>query len=291
MQLLDGKKLAAEIRAALKKDIVDHDLSPGLAVILVGDDPASRLYVSLKEKACAEVGISFQKFIYPAGAPEEEIISCIKNLNERRDINGILVQLPLPDGLNTDKVIGAINPKKDADGFHSANIKLLLDGKPYIYPGTHLGIIELVKAARVTLKNKIATIISNSGVFAEPLIKMLSDCGAEETHYSIPDGKNAREYIADADILIVAVGRPKFIAAGDVKPGAIVIDVGANRTPEGLCGDVNFEQVKHRASWITPVPGGVGPMTVAMLLSNVVDLYKKQNGLKTAIEPLCPIYL
>lgn len=324
MQLLDGKKLAAEIRAGIRDDIIDHDLSPGLAVILIGDDPASNLYVTLKEKACAEVGINFQKFIYPVrnsppqpsgrvspirghvsngvsagtisngvyskGAPAEEIISRVKDLNRQKGINGILVQLPLPSGYDTDKIINAIDLKKDADGFHPGNIALLLAGKPYIYPGVHLGIIELIKMARVTLKDKIATIIGNSGIFAEPLIKMLSDCGAA-THYSIPDGKDAKEYIADADILIVAAGRPKYITAEMLKPGAIVIDVGTNRTPEGLAGDVDFERVKHRVSWITPVPGGVGPMTVAMLLSNVVDLYKKQNGLKSSTEPLCPVYL
>jgi len=290
MQLLDGKKLAAEIRANLKDDITDHDLTPGLAVILVGDDQASHLYVSLKEKACAEVGITFQKFIYPASTPEAEIISRVMDLNQRKDINGILVQLPLPTGYDTDKIINAIDPKKDADGFHPKNIELLMGGKPYIYPGVHLGIIELIKIARVTLKDKIATIIGNSGIFAEPLLKMLADCGAA-THYSIPDGKDAKEYIADADILIVAAGRACFVRAEDVKPGAIVIDVGICRTPSGLCGDVDFESVRHRASWITPVPGGVGPMTIAMLLSNVVDLYKKQAGTKPSTEPLCPVYL
>lgn len=290
MQLLDGKKLAAEIRAAIKDDITDHDLTPGLAVILVGDDPASRLYVTLKEKACAEVGINFQKFVYPDGTPEAEIISKIEDLNRQKGINGILVQLPLPQGYDTDKIINAMDPKKDADGFHPENIALLTKNKPYIYPGVHLGIIELIKMARVTLKNKIATVVGNSGIFAEPLIKMLADCGAE-THYSIPDGKDVQEYISDADVLVVAAGRPKFINAENVKPGAIVIDVGICRTPEGLCGDVDFESVRRRASWITPVPGGVGPMTIAMLLSNVVDLYKKQAGTKPSTEPLCPVYL
>ena len=290
MQLLDGKSLAAKIRAGIKNDITDHDLSPGLAVILVGDDHASHLYVSLKEKACAEVGINFQKFIYPDGAPEAEIISKIEDLNRQKGTNGILIQLPLPKGYDTDKIINAMDPKKDADGFHPENIALLAENKPYIYPGVHLGIIELIKMARVTLKNKIATVVSNSGIFAGPLTKMLADCGAE-THYSIPDGKDVQEYVADADILVVAAGRPKFITAENVKPGAIVIDVGICRTPDGLCGDVDFESVRHRASWITPVPGGVGPMTIAMLLSNVVDLYKKQNGLKGGTEPLCPVYL
>ena len=324
MQLLDGKKLAAEIRANIRDDITDHDLSPGLAVILVGDDQASHLYVTLKEKACAEVGINFQKFIYPvrnsppqpsgrvspvrghvsngvsAGvisngvyppdASEEEIIARIEELNHRKDINGILVQLPLPQGYDTDKIIGAMDAKKDADGFHPDNIKLLMAGTPYIYPGAHLGIIELIKMTHVGLKGKNAAIISNSGVFAEPLIRMLEDCGAE-THFAIPDAPNAAEYIADADILVVAAGRPKFIKGGMIKPGAIVVDIGISRTPTGLCGDVDFESARHRASWITPVPGGVGPMTIAMLLSNVVDLYKKQNGLKGSTEPLCPVYI
>ncbi|MEK9131279.1 MAG: bifunctional 5,10-methylenetetrahydrofolate dehydrogenase/5,10-methenyltetrahydrofolate cyclohydrolase [Patescibacteria group bacterium] len=253
--ILDGRVLAERIRQKVKMMIADLPVKPGMTAILVGDDPASHLYVSLKEKACAEVGIHFEKLIYPAEVPQEELIKKINELNKRDDIHGILVQLPLPNQ-SADAVVAAINPNKDIDGFHPENLRRLEAGEPGLVPPVALGIMKLIDTGRH--QNRTAAIIA-SEIFARPLKALLKEQQIEFVNNS-----------QQADILIVAVGKPKSITADQVKPGAIVIDVGTTKTPDGLVGDVDFEAVTKVAGAITPVPGGVGPATVAMLTLNVV---------------------
>jgi methylenetetrahydrofolate dehydrogenase (NADP+)/methenyltetrahydrofolate cyclohydrolase len=270
-QIIDGKKIAAEIRAEIKKELAELGIVPGLAVILVGADPASHLYVGLKEKAAAEVGIHFEKYLFFATEPEEKIIAKIEELNARPDIHGIIVQLPLPQGYNENKIISAIDPKKDADGFHPENIKKLMAGEPEIIPPVISGILELIKSTDTTLKNKKIAILANSEILAEPLAKILE--GNEIKIIIAPETLTTE--IADADIIISALGRPKVITANAIKSGAILVDVGTTRLEDGkTVGDLDFDSVAEKAGWITPVPGGVGPMTVAELLQNALNLAK-----------------
>jgi len=271
-QIIDGKKIAAEIRAEIKKEITESGITPGLAVILVGADPASHLYVGLKEKAAAEVGIHFEKFLFFAAEPKEKIIAKIHELNARPDIHGILVQLPLPSGYDESEIVAAIDPQKDADGFHPKNIKKLLAGESKIVPPVITGILELIESTGAEMSNKKITILANSEILAKPLEKILE---SNEVNVALRP-ENPATYTKDADIVITALGRPKIITGEMIKPGAILIDVGTTRTEDGTTvGDVDFESTAPQAGWITPVPGGVGPMTVAMLLRNVLDLAKK----------------
>ncbi|MFA5128713.1 MAG: tetrahydrofolate dehydrogenase/cyclohydrolase catalytic domain-containing protein [Patescibacteria group bacterium] len=271
-QIIDGKKIAAEIRVEIKKEIAESGITPGLAVILVGADPASHLYVGLKEKAAAEAGIHFEKYLFFATEPEEKITMKIQELNARPDIHGILVQLPLPGGYDESKIIAAIDPKKDADGFHPENIKKLISAAPEIIPPVVSGILKLIESTGVELKNKKIAILANSEILAKPLEKILT--GNDIQTIIAPETLTTE--IADADIIISALGRAKIITADAIKPGAILVDVGTTRLDDGTTvGDVDFESVAAKASWITPVPGGVGPMTVAMLLQNVVNIAKK----------------
>lgn len=271
-KIIDGKKIAAEIRAKIKNEITKLGISPGLAVILVGADPASHLYVSLKEKAAAEVGIHFEKYLFFAGEPEEKIIAKIQELNSRPDIHGIIVQLPLPSGYNENKIIAAIDPGKDADGFHPENIEKLLAGEPEIIPPIILGILRLIEPTGAELRNKKIAILANSEILAKPLEKILE--GNEIKTIITPE--TLTDKISDVDIVISALGRPKIITGEMIKPGATLIDVGTTRLEGGATvGDVDFDSASQVAGWITPVPGGVGPMTVAMLLRNVLDLAKK----------------
>ncbi len=281
MRLIDGRALAAKIHQELKKKISALELKPGLGVILVGDDPASHLYVRLKEKACAEVGINFEKKIFPANTPEEIIIETIEQWNAPSGhppqgdngtiIHGILVQLPLPSHLDAGKIISAIDPKKDADGFHPENIRTLKAGQPFVEPVLAKAIWQLIQEAMKQGDNekmKETLIIGNSDVFTESLEIFLRQKGLNAIHLH-PD-QVIKNKIQTYDFLIVAVGQPNFLTGHDFKDGAIVIDVGINRLPDGRnCGDVNFESTRDKNGWITPVPGGVGPMTVAMLLENV----------------------
>jgi methylenetetrahydrofolate dehydrogenase (NADP+)/methenyltetrahydrofolate cyclohydrolase len=272
MNIIDGKKIAAEIRGEIKKEITELGITPGLAVILVGADPASHLYVGLKERAAAEVGIHFEKFLFFATEPEEKIIVKIQELNARPDIHGIIVQLPLPQNYDENKIIAAIDPKKDADGFHPENIKKLLSGAPEIIPPVISGILKLIESTGVELKNKKITILANSEILAKPLEKILE--GNEVKIIITPEILTTE--ITDADIVISALGRAKIITADAIKPGAILIDVGTTRLDDGkTVGDIDFDSVAEKAGWITPVPGGVGPMTVAELLRNVLRLTKK----------------
>lgn len=266
--LLDGKTLAASIRQEVKEEIASAGLKPGLAVILVGDDPASHLYVSLKEKAAIEVGIVVYRFDYPATTDERAIVEKIRELNVDAKVNGILVQLPLPEAMNPNMVIAAIDPAKDVDGFHPKNTTGILS------PGI-AGPLELLKKTGVELKDKHAVVVGKSAVFTQSFCDPLRvmHVRAEPTY---PENL---ELMKQADILIVAVGRPAFIKTEMVKPGAIVIDIGTSKVEGKTVGDVAPE-VMDIASFLTPVPGGVGPMTVAMLLKNTVELCKQQTSAK-----------
>ncbi len=274
-QIIDGKKIAAEIREEIKKEIVELGITPGLAVILVGADPASHLYVGLKEKACAEVGIHFEKYLFFATESEEKIIKKIQEFNNNPDIHGILVQLPLPSHFNEAKIIAALDPLKDADGFHPANIEKLLRDESTVVPPVISGILKLLEATGEEIVNKKIAILANSETFVKPLQKILEK--DNRVAYAIAP-ENVTPITYDADIIVTALGRPKFLTGEMIKDGAIIIDIGTTRLEDGtLVGDVDFESVFKKAGWITPVPGGVGPMTVAMLLKNVLELAKRQK--------------
>ncbi len=270
MQLLDGRKLADAVRAQIRTDIQKLGITPGLAVLLVGNDPASHLYVSLKEKAAKEVGIHFEKYLFFATTPEVELVQKIVELNTRPDIHGILVQVPLPDPLSEDRLIAIIDPKKDADGFHQKNVEALMHGTPTIVPSVIRGIIALIEATLVPLASKQATILANSEIFSRPLQKLLTDRGLKAAATN-PNEHDALEKMLRADVLITAIGKPHFLTAQMIKKDAIIIDVGTSSLEDGkIVGDAH-PNVAEKSTWLTPVPGGVGPMTVAYLLRNVVD--------------------
>ena len=283
MRLIDGRSLAKKIRAELKDKIAALGITPGLGVILVGNDPASHLYVRLKEKACAEAEIYFEKYLFPTDAAEETIIQKIQELNAAPNIHGILIQLPLPSPLNPNSVIAAIDPTKDVDGFHPDNVKKMREGQPAVEPVLAKAIWRLIEDARKNagLDAKKCLIIGNSDAFTEPLELFLKQKGLDASHLHSKqfDGSITKQF----DIVIIAVGQPNFLRGDNFKDGAIVIDVGINRLPlpagqvgsGAICGDVNFESTRDKNGWITPVPGGVGPMTVAMLLENVYLLTVK----------------
>jgi len=273
VKLINGKKIALSIKSELKKKVSQLDQKPGLAIILIGDDPGSHTYVELKEKAAKEIGVNFEKHLFPASVSENEVILLIRQLNKKKEINGIVVQFPLPTGFNKDNIITAIELKKDVDGFHPDNIKSLLAGQQVIVPGLAVGIMELIKSTEESLSGKKALVIANSKVFSEPLGYLLEQAGVSVSACD-PDKKDCDSLSNQADILVVAIGRAKLITAATVKKGAIVIDVGFNRVDDKVVGDVDLNSVKDVAGWITPVPGGVGPMTVAMLLKNVVKIYE-----------------
>lgn len=270
MKLINGKSLAASIRAEIKEKITKLGFAPGLGVILVGNDPSSHLYVRLKEKACAEVGIRFEKKIFSENAKQNEIITAIQQYNRRKDIQGILVQIPLPKNFDTDKIISAINSQKDVDGFHPVNLLAMREGRANIVPGVALGILKLVQSTDVPLKNKKAVLLVNSEIFALPIKYLLKKNGVKVDIKLNPKPSTLYPY----NIIIIALGKPKFLASDMIKDGAIVIDVGTTKVNDHLSGDADFESFKDRNGFITPVPGGVGPMTVAMLLQNIYTLAK-----------------
>lgn len=264
--ILDGKSEAAKIRAEVKEEIAELELKPGLAVVLVGDDPASHLYVSLKEKAAAEAGIAAFRFDFPADADEREVIAKIRELNADIRVNGILVQLPLPAAMNPNVVISNIDPEKDVDGFHPKNATGIIS------PGI-AGPLELLKKTGEDLKGRHAVIVGNSAVFTQSFCDPLRAMHVRAE----PTFPENAELMRQADILVVAVGRPGFVKADMVKPGAIIIDIGTSKVDGKTVGDVSPEAAEV-ASYITPVPGGVGPMTVAMLMRNVTELCKRQKN-------------
>lgn len=269
--ILNGRELAARIREKIRTRVQALQTRPGLGVILVGDDPASHLYVSLKKQACEEAGIFFELNHYPSDTPEQDLIKKIEELNARKDIHGILVQLPLPSQ-QADHVIAAIDPLKDVDGFHPENLERLRRGEPCIASAVGLGVMKLIDEAKAHGK---ACIVS-SPLFAAPLLLLLKERGVESTVVQAENTDLAQQ-TQKADILIVAEGIPDLIRGDMVKPGATVIDVGTTRTDEGLKGDVDFQSVEPVAGALTPVPGGVGPMTVAMLLVNILKAYDLQR--------------
>ena len=277
-KILDGRALAQEIQNKLAQEIRAKKIHPGLAVILVGDDSASHLYVSKKKKAAQEVGIDFHLYLLAADTIQEKIIEAIEFLNQDEKIDAILVQLPLPGGLDTSTVIKAIDPKKDVDGFHPKNIKDFLSDKALITPGLALGILRLLEKSKENLANKKATIVSKSEIFVQPMKKILSDRQMSVV-ISKPDSSDLKNACQDADVLIVSCGQPFFIKADMVKNDAIIIDVGTNKIDNDyVVGDVDYSAVFDKVKFITPVPGGVGPMTVAMLLYNTLKLAESKKN-------------
>ena len=271
--LLDGKKVAAQIRAAVAEKAAElkaRGVTPGLAVILVGDDAASKVYVGQKEKACGEAGFKSDLLNLPGTTTQEELLSVIGRLNADLSVHGLLGQLPLPSRIDPDAVIAAIDPGKDVDGFHPVNVGHLVAGVPCMVPCTPLGIIRMLESYGIPLAGKHAVIVGRSSIVGKPMAHLLlaKDCTVTVCHSRTVDLPG---FTRQADILVAAVGRPKMITADMVKPGAIVVDVGINRLETGLVGDVDFEAVREVAGWITPVPGGVGPLTIAMLLENTIS--------------------
>ena len=281
-QILDGKALAAEIRSEVKTPVAalaEKGVSTALAVILVGDDSASQVYVRNKIKACADTGIRSLEFRMSAETTQQQLLAKIAELNADESVDGILVQLPLPKQINADAVISAIDPAKDVDGFHVANAGALVTGKQGFVPCTPFGVMRLIEKSGVNPRGKSAVIVGRSNIVGKPMALLLlaADATVTVAHSRTPD---LSAVTRNADILVAAVGRAKLIKADMVKPGAVVIDVGMNRDENGkLCGDVDFAEVKEIAGSITPVPGGVGPMTIAMLMQNTVLAAQMRRGI------------
>lgn len=282
-KIIDGKAISAEVRAVIKAEVAalaEKGIKVRLAVVIVGDDPASQIYVRNKKKACDETGIDSEIIAMPADTSEEELISVLDGLNSRREINGILVQLPLPKHINEKNIIAHIDPKKDVDAFCDENVGRIMTGKFSFLPCTPAGIIELLHRSGINAEGKECVVIGRSNIVGKPMaMLLLHENGTVTICHSKTE--NLPEVTRRADILVSAVGKAGFVTVDMVKSGAVVIDVGMNRTPEGkLTGDVDFAAVEPIASFITPVPGGVGPMTVTMLLKNTVTAAKIQNGIK-----------
>ncbi|MBE5856414.1 MAG: bifunctional methylenetetrahydrofolate dehydrogenase/methenyltetrahydrofolate cyclohydrolase FolD [Lachnospiraceae bacterium] len=272
-QIIDGKLISSQIKDEVKERVAALSAKGRkvtLAVILVGEDPASQVYVNNKKKACEYCGINSESFELPETTSEGELLSLIDKLNKDADVDGILVQLPLPKGIDEDKVIMAIDPAKDVDGFHISNVGSLCVGRKGLVSCTPAGIIELLKRYNITIEGKECVVIGRSNIVGKPMaLLLLRENGTVTVCHSRT--KDLKDVTKRADILVVAIGKPKFIDASFVKDGAVVIDVGIHRNEEGkLCGDVDFDSVKDKTSAITPVPGGVGPMTIAMLMNNCV---------------------
>ena len=274
-KIIDGKAIAADVRNQVRLDIEqrikDNKRAPGLAVILVGMDPASQVYVRKKREACEEAGLVSKSYDLDADTDQQTLLALIKKLNNDATVDGILVQLPLPKHIDSTLVLEAIHPDKDVDGFHPYNIGRLAQRMPVLRPCTPHGVIYMLETIGETFKGRHAVVVGASNIVGRPMNLELLLAGATTT-VTHRFTKDLASYVADADILIVAVGKPGIVKGEWVKPGATVIDVGINRMPNGkLTGDVDFEAAAERAAWITPVPGGVGPMTVAMLLRNTLQ--------------------
>ena len=273
-QIIDGKKISAEIKDELKQEVAAMKAEGkeiALAVIQVGEDPASSVYVRNKKKACEYIGITSVSYEIPEDSTQQELLDLVEKCNKDPKINGILVQLPLPPHMDEDAVIHAIDPKKDVDGFHPVSVGNMVIGNDGFLPCTPAGIIELLKRSGVEIGGKECVVVGRSNIVGKPMsMLLLRENGTVTVCHSRT--RNLREVCSRADILVVAVGRPKFIDASYVKEGAVIIDVGIHRNENNkLCGDVDFDAVKEKTSAITPVPGGVGPMTIAMLMKNCVQ--------------------
>ena len=280
--IIDGKAVSAAVRAEVAAEVEElkaKGITPGLAVIIVGDDPASRVYVNNQKKACSEVGMYSEEFALPADTTQEELLALVASLNGRSDINGILCQLPLPKGLSDKDVIEAISPIKDVDAFHAKNVGNIMIGDYSFLPCTPAGVMELLHRAGVEVAGKRCVVIGRSNIVGKPMaMLLLHENGTVTVCHSRTQDLAA--ICREADILVAAVGKAKFVTADMVKPGAAVIDVGMNRDEDGkLCGDVDYASVEPIAGYITPVPGGVGPMTIAMLMKNTLMAAKLQNAL------------
>ncbi len=280
--IISGKEVSAQVRAGVKAEcetLKAKGVSVGLAVIIVGNDSASRVYVNNKKKACADVGFVSEEYALPEETTQEELLALVEKLNNDPKINGILCQLPLPKHLDEKAVINAISPLKDVDAFHPSNVGRIMIGDYHFLPCTPAGVMELIHSANIDVNGKNCVVIGRSNIVGKPMaMLLLHENGTVTICHSRT--QNLREICAEADILVAAVGRPKFVKADMVKEGAVVIDVGMDRDENGkLCGDVDFDEVAPKASYITPVPGGVGPMTIAMLMKNTLMAAKIQNNI------------
>ena len=288
-RILDGKSLAAELRAEIAAEAAalhaETGRAPGLAVVLAGEDPASRSYVTAKEKACAAAGIRSREITLPASAGRADILSAVRALNEDDEVDGILVQLPLPDSSIEREVIEAMDPAKDVDGFHPVNIGRMVLGLPAFVPCTPAGVIEILRRAEIPLSGAAVTVIGRSQIVGRPLSVLLSQKGVDATvTLCHTRTKDLARHTRGADVVVVAAGRPGTLTADMIRPGAVVVDVGVNRVPDAsrasgyrLAGDADFDGLRDVAGAITPVPGGVGPMTIAMLLRNTVEAARRRR--------------
>ena len=286
-RILDGKATAKEVRATVAADVsrlVASGVTPGLAVVLVGEDPASQVYVRNKDRAAAEAGIAVRTVKLPAETTQDELLSVVEGLNSDPAIHGILVQLPLPGDLDEDAVVRAISSDKDVDGLHPMNVAALVQGTPGLRPCTPAGCIELLDRAGFQLEGQHVVVVGRSMLVGKPVAQLALERNATVTicHSRTRD---LAKVVGEADVLIAAVGRPKLIQGGWIRPGAVVLDVGINRGEDGkLVGDVDFEAASERAAAITPVPGGIGPMTIAMLLANTVEAAARQTGREAVLD-------
>ena len=278
--IIDGKSLAKEIRENLKKEaekLRDKGIIPHLAVIMVGDNDASKVYVRNKSRACEEIGIEFKEYLLPNTTKQSELIELIKKLNEDKKVNGILLQSPIPKPLNIQKAFNTISPEKDVDGFNPYNVGNLCIGQDGFIPCTPLGIMKMFEKYNIDIDGKKVAIIGRSNIVGKPMAQCMLAKNATVT-ICHSRTRELKKEVKDADIIISASGKRNIVTRDMVKDEVVIIDVGMNRNDEGkLCGDVDFEKIKEKASYITPVPGGVGPMTIAMLMENVIKATKKQN--------------
>ena len=279
--IIDGKLVSAAVKERVAnqvKELNDKGISVCLAVILVGEDPASQIYVANKKKACEQLGIISKEFVLPATTTQQELLNLVNTLNDDASVNGILCQLPLPKGLDEKAVIEAINPEKDVDAFHPVNVGRIMIGDYDFLPCTPAGVMEMLSYYNIDVCGKECVVIGRSNIVGKPMgMLLLHKNGTVTTAHSRT--QNLAEVTKKADILVAAVGKAKFVTADMVKSGAVVIDVGMNRADGKLCGDVDFDAVSQKASYITPVPGGVGPMTIATLMQNTLTAAKRQNNL------------
>ncbi|MBQ9965424.1 MAG: bifunctional methylenetetrahydrofolate dehydrogenase/methenyltetrahydrofolate cyclohydrolase FolD [Clostridia bacterium] len=280
-KLINGREISTAVKARVAKGVIDlkaEGISVGLAVIIVGNNPASKVYVANKKKACEELGIISEEYALPESTTEEELLALVEELNNKKSINGILCQLPLPSHIDEKKVIDAISPEKDVDAFHPHNVGRIMIGDYDFVPCTPAGIMEMLEYEGISVEGKKCVVIGRSNIVGKPMgMLLLHKNGTVTICHSRT--RDLKEICRSADILVAAVGKAKFVTADMVKLGAVVIDVGMNRVDGKLCGDVDFDAVEGIASAITPVPGGVGPMTIAMLMQNTLTAAKKQNNL------------
>ncbi len=281
MKIIDGKLISAAVKERVAKSVEqlkEQGVTVGLAVIIVGEDPASKVYVKNKKKACEALGIISEEYALPENTTQKELLDLIHELNNKKSINGILCQLPLPHHLDEKIIINSISPQKDVDAFHPYNVGRIMIGDYDFVPCTPAGIMEMLAYENIEVEGKRCVVIGRSNIVGKPMgMLLLHKNGTVTVCHS--KTKDLKDICLQADILVAAVGRPKFVTQDMVREGAVVIDVGIHRTPNGLCGDVDFENVSKKVSVITPVPGGVGPMTIAMLMQNTLTAAKRQNNI------------